>query len=60
MAVRLDLSVGELQVDTPRELFRTRFPYPPYHSFDVSGDGQRFRVNTLVVSPAAPRRVAMR
>jgi Tol biopolymer transport system component len=59
-AVEIDGTGNELQVGTPAGLFQTRFPYPPYHSFDVTPDGRRFLVNTLVASPTAPGRVAMR
>lgn len=32
-------------------LFRTPFLYPPYRAYDVTADGQRFIMNTLVVTP---------
>ncbi len=41
-----DLDVGELQ-----PLFDAHFPYGQYHAFDVTADGQRFLVNTLVTPP---------
>ena len=44
--------------EPPKPLFETRFPYPPFHSFDVSADGQRFLVNTLVAAPNEPSVVA--
>jgi len=34
-------------------LFDLSHPYGSYHAFDVSADGQRFLVNTLVVNPAS-------
>jgi Tol biopolymer transport system component len=60
MAAAVNGSGTEFEMSPPAELFETRFPYPPYHSFDVSADGQRFLVNTEVVSPPAPGRVARR
>jgi Tol biopolymer transport system component len=60
MAVPIDGSGPELEPGAPTGLFQTRYPYPPYHSFDVTADGQRFLVNTQVVSPAAPSRIAAR
>jgi Tol biopolymer transport system component len=35
-------------------LFETRYPYPPFHSFDVAAGGERFLVNTAVAAPVAP------
>lgn len=39
-------------------LFEIRLPYAPYHAFDVSADGRRFLVNTLVVGPGGETRIA--
>ena len=36
-------------------LFRLNFPYAAYHAFDVTPDGSRILVNTMIVSPAAPK-----
>ena len=41
-------------------LFELQHPYGAYHAFDVTADGQRFLVNTLVVSPNQPRVIAAR
>jgi Tol biopolymer transport system component len=41
-------------VGARERLFETRYPYPPFHSFDVSANGQRFLVNTAVAAPTAP------
>ena len=60
MAAPVDGGAEEFQFGLPEELFQTRYPYPPFHSFDVTADGQRFLVNTLVVSPTAPNSVARR
>lgn len=45
-----DLIVGAL---TP--LFALKFPYASYHAFDVTPDGSRVLVNTVIVSPTAPK-----
>ena len=39
-------------------LFELQHPYGAYHAFDVAADGQRFLVNTLVVSPTRPGVIA--
>jgi Tol biopolymer transport system component len=39
-------------------LFELQHPYGAYHAFDVAADGQRFLVNTLVVSPTQPGVIA--
>ena len=60
MAAAVNGAGAEFEAGMPMALFPTRFPYPPYHSFDVAPDGQRFLVNTLVASPTAPSRIAVR
>jgi len=37
-------------------LFDIRLPYAPYHAYDVTPDGQRFLVNTLVLGPGGATR----
>jgi hypothetical protein len=37
------------------KLFDTPVPYPPYHAFDVSADGQRILINSLLLGPGAGR-----
>jgi len=39
-------------------LFELQHPYGAYHAFDLAPDGQRFLVNTLVVSPERSRVIA--
>ena len=39
-------------------LFELQHPYGAYHAFDLTADGQRFLVNTLVVSPGGSRVIA--
>src|SRR5262245_39646200 len=51
MAASVTISRNEFSVDDYRPLFRATYPYAAYHAFDVSADGQRFLVNTVVVSP---------
>ncbi len=53
-AVEVDGTGTEFAIGARARLFETRFPYPPFHSFDVSADGQRFLVNTSVASPVDP------
>ena len=52
MAVSVRSSRSDLSVDDYRPLFRANYPYGAYHAFDVTADGQRFLVNTIVVSAA--------
>jgi hypothetical protein len=33
-------------------------PYPPYHAFDVSADGQRILINSLLLGTGAAGRAA--
>ena len=35
-------------------LFQVRLPYGQYHAYDAAADGQRFLINTVVGTPAAP------
>lgn len=46
------------EVGVMQRLFEPRFFFLDSHGFDVAPDGQRILVNTLVVSPTAPSRVA--
>jgi hypothetical protein len=39
---------GTLAVTRVDPLFTMRFPYGAYHAFDVSADGARFLVNTVL------------
>ena len=41
-----------------RRLFEPRFFFLDSHGFDIAPDGQRILVNTLIVSPRAPTRIA--
>lgn len=46
---------AEFEVNGVRKLFDTPVPYPPYHAFDVSADGQRILMNSLLLGPGAGR-----
>jgi Tol biopolymer transport system component len=50
----------EFEVNGVRKLFDTTVPYPPYHAFDVSADGQRILINSLLLSPGGAGRIARR
>src|SRR5262249_33730412 len=50
MAASLTMREGEIEVGAIEPLFEINLPYAPYHAFAVAPDGQRFLVNTLVVS----------
>jgi Tol biopolymer transport system component len=39
-------------------LFDTAVPYPPFHAFDLSADGQRILMNSLLLGPGGAGRVA--
>jgi dipeptidyl aminopeptidase/acylaminoacyl peptidase len=57
MAAEIDMSAG-IVVKGYQPLFELQHPYGAYHAFDVTLDGQRFLVNTLVVNPTGPRVIA--
>jgi Tol biopolymer transport system component len=52
MAASVSKSGEELRVTGLEELFQLSYPYGAYHAFDVTSDGSRVLVNTLVVNPA--------
>ena len=54
VAMPVDGTGEQFETGPAQRLFETRYPYPPFHSFDVSADGQRFLVNTAVASPTVP------
>ena len=54
VAATVDGAGEDFEVGPRERLFETRYPYPPFHSFDVSADGLRFLVNTAVAAPTAP------
>jgi len=58
MAASVNSEGQDFEVSGVRALFETHFPYAPYHAFDVAADGQRFLVNSLLLAPSGPTRVA--
>jgi Tol biopolymer transport system component len=59
MAVPISTSDDSVEANDYLPLFELQHPYGAYHAFDVSADGQRFLVNTLVVRPSRPGAVAL-
>ena len=62
MSAAVKTSGTEFEFDTPKALFKTRMmaALPNFHEFDVSRDGQRFLIGTLIgESKAAPPTVIM-
>jgi WD40 repeat protein len=58
MAAEVNSEGRDFEVGGITALFETHFPYAPYHAFDVSTDGQRFLVNSLLLAPDGGSRVA--
>ncbi len=57
MASTVKTGGAEFQFDTPKPLFKTRtmsLEGGIYHEYDISPDGQRFLIGTLVGEPTAP------
>jgi hypothetical protein len=62
MSAAVKTSGTEFEFETPKALFKTRMmaALPNFHEFDVSPDGQRFLIGTLIgESKAAPPTVIM-
>ena len=53
MVADVDGSGNDFVVNGVKKLFDTPVPYPPYHAFDVSADGQRILINSLLLGPGA-------
>jgi dipeptidyl aminopeptidase/acylaminoacyl peptidase len=51
MAVAVSRSRNEITVKDYEPLFQVSYPYAAYHAFDVTADGKRFLVNTLIGDP---------
>jgi Tol biopolymer transport system component len=49
MVASVDGDGAEFDVKDVTKLFDTPVPYPPYHAFDVSADGQRILINSLLL-----------
>lgn len=57
MAVAISPTANEFQFSPPRALFKTRMLAESnvFHEFDVSADGQRFLIGTLIGDTKSPR-----
>jgi dipeptidyl aminopeptidase/acylaminoacyl peptidase len=51
VAAAVSASGADFEVGALQPLFDIRLPYGQYHAFDVTADGQRFLVDTLVTLP---------
>ncbi len=60
MSAQIETSASGITVKDYDPLFELQHPYGAYHAFDVTTDGQRFLVNTLVVNPKGPGVIASR
>ena len=49
MAAEVDSEGAEFEVKETRKLFDTPVPYPPYHAFDLSADGQKILINSQLL-----------
>lgn len=46
---------NDFEVTDVKKLFDTPVPYPPYHAFDLSADGQKILINSLLLGPNSRR-----
>ena len=53
MAAEVDGDANEFDVKEVKKLFDVSVPYPPYHAFDVSSDGQRILIDSALLGPGA-------
>jgi Tol biopolymer transport system component len=53
VAAEVSVQDGGFEVGAVHPLFDIRLPYGNYHAFDVTADGQRFLVNSLVTLPGS-------
>jgi Tol biopolymer transport system component len=60
MSVQIETDAKGVTVKDYDPLFELQHPYGAYHAFDLTPDGQRFLVNTLVVNPGGSRVIARR
>jgi Tol biopolymer transport system component len=58
MATAVNGAGATFEAGLVQPLFQTNFLYPPYRAYDATADGQRFIVNTLVVTPGSSISVA--
>jgi Tol biopolymer transport system component len=56
MSAVVKISIGEIEFDTPKPLFKTRMlgRAVSTHEYDISPDGQRFLIGTLIGDSKAP------
>lgn len=54
MAAQVETSASGVVVKDYEPLFELQHPYGAYHAFDLTADGRRFLVNTLMVNPKRP------
>ena len=61
MSSAVKTAESEFTFDTPKALFETRMPswIAAFHEFDVSPDGQRFLIGTLIGEAKAPAMVIL-
>ena len=55
MAADVNGDAADFEVSGVKKLFDTPIPYPPFHAFDVSSDGQKILINSLLLGPASGR-----
>ena len=55
MAAEVDGDGKDFDVKDVKKLFDTPVPYPPYHAFDVSADGRKILINSLLLGPGSGR-----
>ena len=55
MAADVNSEGEDFEVSGIKKLFDTPIPYPPFHAFDVSADGQKILINSLLLGPASGR-----
>ena len=60
MAAAVTERNGAIAVTRVDPLFTLTFPYGAYHAFDVSADGSRFLVNTVLGAGAPTQQVRAR
>jgi len=57
MVAEVDSDANEFEIKDVKKLFDTAVPYPPYHAYDVSADGQRILINSMLLGPSTSARL---
>ena len=57
MAAEVDSDAKEFEVKDVKKLFDLAVPYPPYHAFDISADGQRILIDSLLLRQSISARL---